>query len=403
MPYNNHFIPYGRQWIDEEDIQAVVNVLRSDWLTQGPEIEKFENEIAAYCGARHAVVFNSGTSALHGAYAALGLGEGHEFITTPITFAATANAGVYLGAKPVFVDVEEETGNIDTSKIEAKITKKTKLIIPVHYAGHPVELFKINELAEKYDLFVVEDACHALGARYRRQEAKGKGQKADEDDWIRIGSCKHSDMTAFSFHPVKHITTGEGGAVTTNNRDFYERLLMFRSHGITKKHLLNEPDGDWYYEMQMQGYNYRMTDIQAALGKSQLIKLDSFVQKRRKIAGMYNKFFYGNPCFDVPGERGSSFSAYHLYPLRIKVKYKELKKAIVAGLKEKSIGTQVHYIPVYRHPFYREMGYEKGLCPVAEDFYAGELSIPMYPAMSDEDASAVISGVEQVFGKVCKL
>jgi UDP-4-amino-4,6-dideoxy-N-acetyl-beta-L-altrosamine transaminase len=379
----NNFIPYGRQWIDEDDIRAVVGVLKSDWLTQGPKIEEFERQISAYCGVQHAVVFNSGTSALHGAYFAVGLEKDDEFITTPLTFVATANAGVYLGARPVFVDIQEDTGNIDASKIEPEISLKTKLVAPVHYAGHPVDLVAISKIAKKHGLFVVEDACHAMGSMFKGEET---------------GNCKYSDMTVFSFHPVKHITTGEGGAVVTNNPDFYERLLMFRSHGITKRNLIYEPHGEWYYEMQLLGYNYRMTDIQAALGASQLRKLDVFVDRRRKIADTYNEAFAGNPFFDVPVERDYVFSAYHLYPLRIKDRHRNMKKEIAIALKEKGIGTQVHYVPVYQHPFYRELGYENGLCPVAEDFYQRELSIPLYPAMSDDEVRYVEKAVSEVFG-----
>ena len=292
-------IPYSRQFIDEEDIEEVVKVLKSDFITQGPKIQEFEKKLAKYCGPKYAVVFNSGTSALHGAYfALLGLRKGDEFITSPITFVATANAGLYLGAKPVFVDIEADTGNIDALKIEKKITKKTKLIVPVHYAGHPVDLEKISEIAKKNKLFVVEDACHALGAKYRRQKAVSSKQNKDKksEDWIKIGSCKYSDMTVLSFHPVKHITTGEGGSVLTNNEEFYQRLLMFRTHGITKdssRFTIHDSRliGDWYYEMQFLGYNYRMTDIQAALGTSQLKKLDSFVDRKRAIADCYNKAF----------------------------------------------------------------------------------------------------------------
>ncbi|HBR18406.1 MAG TPA: UDP-4-amino-4,6-dideoxy-N-acetyl-beta-L-altrosamine transaminase [Deltaproteobacteria bacterium] len=382
MSDKDKYIPYGRQWIDEDDIRAVTDVLRSDWLTQGPKIEEFEKKIAEYCGVRYAVVLNSGTAALHGAYFALGLSKDDEFITTPITFAATANAGIYLGAKPVFVDIEPDTGNIDTSKIESQITAKTKGIFPVHYSGHPVDLIKINEIARKHGLFIVEDACHAMGSRFN-------GEK--------IGSCKYSDMTVFSFHPLKHITTGEGGAVVTNDEYLYEKLLIFRSHGITKKHLLNESHGDWYYEMQLQGYNYRLTDLQAALGISQLKKLDNFIEKRRSISDRYSKAFRANPYFDTPIEKDYAFSAYHLYTLKLKDKYKGVKKNIVSSLKKKGIGTQVHYIPVYRHPFYNSMGFQKDMCPIAEDFYLRELSIPLYPAMNDDDINYVVKIIIETF------
>jgi UDP-4-amino-4,6-dideoxy-N-acetyl-beta-L-altrosamine transaminase len=376
------FIPYSRQYIDKEDIREVVKVLKNDFITQGPKIQEFENGLAEYCGSKFAIVFNSGTSALHGAYFALGLNKGDEFITSPITFAATSNAGLYLGAKPVFVDVERETGNMDTSKIEKKITKKTKLLVPIHYAGHPVDLKKISQMAKKHKLFVVEDACHALGAKY-------KGEP--------IGNCKHSDMTVLSFHPVKHITTGEGGAVITNNKEFHKKLLMFRSHGITKDRFLNKSDGDWYYEMQFLGYNYRITDIQAALGISQLKKLDSFVERRRKIADIYNKMFKDNPWFDIPIEKNYAFSSYHLYPIRLKNAYKDKKIIIFSKLRERGLGIQTHYIPVYWHPYYRNLKYKKGLSPVAEDFYQREISIPVYPSMKNSEEQHVISNIFKTF------
>lgn len=376
------FIPYGHQWIDDSDIEEVVKVLRSDWLTQGPKILEFEECLANYCGCKYAVVFNSGTSALHGAYFALGLKEGDEFVTTPNTFVATANAGLYLGAKPVFIDIEENTGNIDVSKIEERLTKNTKLIVPVHYSGHPVGLEKIYKIAEKYNLFVVEDACHALGAKY-------KGGK--------IGNCKYSDMTVLSFHPLKHITTGEGGAVLTNNEEFYRRLLMFRTHGITKENFIDEPDGDWYYEMQYLGHNYRMTDIQAALGMSQLKKLDSFVERRREIADFYNKAFRDNPYFDIPFKKDYDCPSYHLYPIRLKDKYRDKKREIFSKLREKGLGVQVHYIPVYWQPYYKVLGYKKGLCPVAEDFYRREISIPIYPAMTTENVNHVIDTIRAFY------
>jgi UDP-4-amino-4,6-dideoxy-N-acetyl-beta-L-altrosamine transaminase len=369
------FIPYSRQCIDKKDIGEVVKVLKSDFVTQGPKGQEFENKLAVYCGSKFAIIFNSGTSALHGAYFALGLKKDDEFITSPITFAATSNAGLYLGAKSVFIDVEKHTGNIDTTKIETKITKKTKLIVPVHYAGHPVDLQKISQIAKKHNLFVVEDACHALGAKY-------KGEP--------IGNCKYSDMTVLSFHPVKHITTGEGGAVLTNNKEFYKKLLMFRSHGITKDQFLNKPDGDWYYEMQFLGYNYRMTDIQAALGVSQLKKLDAFVERRRAIAELYNEAFKDNPYFDIPREKNYAFSSYHLYPIRLKIACKKEKREIFSKLREKGLGVQTHYIPAYWHPYYRNLKYNKGLCPVAEDFYQREISIPVYPGMTNSNIKYVI-------------
>jgi UDP-4-amino-4,6-dideoxy-N-acetyl-beta-L-altrosamine transaminase len=380
-------IPYSRQFIDDKDINEVLTVLKSDFLTQGPKVPDFEKRLTKYCGSNHAVVFNSGTSALHGSYFAAGLKKSDEFITSPITFVATANAGLYLGAKPVFADIEKVTGNVDVNKIAKKITKKTKLLVPVHYAGDPARLENIRRLANKYNLFVIEDACHALGAKY-------KGEK--------IGNCKYSDMTVLSFHPVKHITTGEGGAVLTNNEEFYKRLLMFRNHGITKdKSRFKTQDSrflsDWYYEMHYLGYNYRMTDIQAALGISQLKKLDNFVQRRRTIADIYNNSFRDNPYFDISIEEDYACSSYHLYPIRLKDKYYQKKKEIFAQLRMKGFGVQVHYIPVYWQPFYRDMGYKMGSCPIAEDFYKREISIPIYPAMTQGDIKSVTNGILGVF------
>lgn len=392
----NKPIPYGRQYIDEDDIAAVVEVLRSDFITQGPVIERFEASIASYTGAQYAVVFNSGTAALHGAYFAAGLAsEGTinenvaEVVTTPMTFAATANAALYVGARPVFVDVESDTGNINVEKIEDAITEKTKLIVPVHFAGHPVDLLRIREIADGFGLVVVEDACHALGAEYCAFSDPGSSK-----EWLKVGSCSHSDMTAFSFHPVKHITTGEGGAVTTNIREYYEKLLMFRTHGISKKNTILKQSKvksavEWYYEMQHLGYNYRMTDIQAALGCSQLKKLDLFVAKRRKIAGIYAETLKDLAGIDLPVERGYGRSSYHLYPLRLRDDKVHKKQEIFSKAREKGIGLQVHYIPVYNHPYYKSLGYDDGLCPNADDFYEREISIPIYPAMSYDDIHRV--------------
>jgi len=394
----NKFIPYSRQFIDQDDINDVIKVLKSDFITQGTKIPEFEQKLAEYCGAKYAVVFNSGTSALHGAYFSLGLKKSDEFITSPITFVATANAGLYLGAIPVFVDVEKKTGNIDVSKIEKRITKKTKLLVPVHYAGHPVDLEAIHKIAKKHHLFVVEDACHALGAKYRRQkkEVRSQNKIKKSGDWIKIGSCTYSDMTVLSFHPVKHITTGEGGAVLTNNEEFYKRLMMFRTHGITKNKFMHKPDGDWYYEMQLLGYNYRMTDIQAALGISQIRKLDSFVERRRAVADFYHNALKDNPYFDIPSEEDYAFSSYHLYPIRLKDTYKNKKRQIFSGLRKKGIGVQVHYIPIYWQPYYRDLGYKKGLCPVAENFYKRELSIPVYPGLTEKEISYVIGSISSL-------
>ncbi len=364
-------IPYGRQWIDEEDIRAVVEVLKSDFITQGPKVREFEEKLAEYCGARYCVVFNSGTSALLGAYFACGISKGDEVITTPITFVATTNMLLVLGARPVFADVESDTGNIDPSSIEGLITEKTKAIVPVHYGGHPADLEAIKNIADRYGLKVIEDACHALGAKY-------KGSK--------IGSCKYSDATVFSFHPVKHITTGEGGAVLTNNEEIYKRLLLVRNHGINREEFINKQEGPWYYEVQMLGFNFRLTDIQASLGISQLRKLDSFVSRRRQIAEIYRRSFADQAFFSLPVEKEYALHSYHLFPIRLDPDLSGKKAELMERLRQKGIGTQVHYIPVYKHPLYQSLGYKGALCMRAEEFYRSVLSIPIFPLMKDEDA-----------------
>ena len=379
------FLPYGRQFIDEEDINSVVNVLKNDYITQGPRIGLFEESLAEYCDSRYAVCFNSGTSALHAAYYALGIGKGDEVITSPNTFVATSNAALYLNANPVFTDVEKSTGNMDVSLVEEKITGKTKLIVPVHYSGNPVDLKSLREIAVDYNICIVEDAAHALGALY-----EGKP----------VGNSLYSELSVFSFHPVKHITTGEGGMVLTDNKDYYDKLVMFRSHGITKKDFQGEPDGDWYYEMQFLGYNYRMTDIQAALGLSQLLKLPQFVRRRCSIAETYDNAFKDNQYFKTIPVTGEGVSSYHLYPILINDEYVEMKREIFGKLRLEGLGVQVHYIPVYLQPYYQKLGYRRGSCPVSEDFYHREISIPMYPALSDGDVNHVISKVFKVFNKL---
>lgn len=353
--------------------------MKSDFITQGPKIEEFEKALAKYCGAKYAVAFNSGTSALHGGYFALGLEKGDEMITSPNTFVASSNAGLYLGADVRFGDIELETGNIDISKI--KTGENTKLITPVHYSGNPVDL---KELSEIDNVKIIEDGAHALGAEY---------------DGKKIGSLKYSEMAMFSFHPVKHITTGEGGIIVTNDEEYYERLQLFRSHGITKNNLVNESHGDWYYEMQELGFNYRITDIQCALGLSQLKKLDSFVKARRRVASIYNEIFEDNPYFDVTIEKEGRKSAYHLYPILLNDKFIKSKKEIFSKLRANGLGVQVHYIPVYKQPYYQKLGFKMDSCPVCDEFYKRELSIPMYPTLSDDDLEFVKDTLYKVFSE----
>ena len=385
----NKCISYSHQSICKDDINAVVKVLKSDFITQGPEIKCFENALCHYVGAKYAVCISSGTAALHIACLAAGIHKGDEVITSPLTFAASANCILYCGGKPVFADVCEDTANIDPKEIIRNITKKTKAVIPVHFAGHPCDLDKIQQIAKKNKLIVIEDAAHALGAKYKS---------------TRIGACKYSDMAIFSFHPAKSLTTGEGGAVLTNRKDLYERLLIFRNHGITKDSdkLLDRKMQvcDWYYEMQELGFNYRMTDIQAALGTSQLNKLNKFIKRRKRIAKIYNKFFHNQHYFEIPIERKYAYSAYHLYPIKLKDEFKNRKKEIFHEMRMKRLGVQVHYIPVYLHPYYKKLGFKKGLCPNAESYYDREISIPIYPALKDIQIKYVINSIFKIFKEI---
>ncbi len=358
-------IPYSRQQIDTKDLKAVRQSLQNDLITTGPSISQFEKNFALQVGSKYAVAVSSGTAALHLVCLAAGLKNDDEVITSPLTFAASANCALYCQAKPVFIDINDQ-GLIDTAKIEAKINKHTKIIIPVHYAGLPCDLGKINIIAKKHKLIIIEDACHALGAEYKN---------------FKIGSCKYSAMTVFSFHPVKHITTGEGGMITVNSKEIYEKLLALRSHGIVKeaKNFINQSEGPWYYEMQDLGFNYRLTDFQSALGISQLRKLNQFIAKRRKIAKLYDQAFNNHPEIEIIKEKPFQFSSYHLYPILVKNSKVRLK--LFNYLKSNNILCQVNYIPVYWHPFYQKLGYKQGLCPKAERFYQREVSLPIFPAM----------------------
>lgn len=382
-PVRNKFLPYGHQWIDDEDIKSVIEVLKSDWITQGPKIKEFEEAIAKFVGAKYAVAFSSGTAALHGACFIAGITPGGEVITTPITFAASSNCILYLGGKPVFADIKEDTYNIDPEEIKRKIRNKTKAIIPVDLAGQPADPDEIYEIAKEHNLIVIEDASHALGAEY-----KGK----------KVGSL--SDLTIFSFHPVKHITTGEGGMIVTKNKEFYEKLLMFRTHGMTKSKVkLIKNEGSWYYEMQELGYNYRITDCQCALGISQLKKLHKFIGQRREIVKRYNEAFKNIEEIIVPYEKPEVKSAWHIYVIRLKLdKLKASRREIFEALRAENIGVNVHYIPVYYHPYYQKLGYKKGLCPQAEKYYQSAITLPLFPKMSNKDINDVIKAVKEIIG-----
>jgi perosamine synthetase len=382
-PVRKTLLPYGHQSIDEDDIRAVVEVLRSDWITTGPKVAEFEEAFAEYVGARYAVSFSSGTAALHGAAFAAGLRPGDEAITTPMTFCATANCVLYQGARPVFADVCPDTLNLDPDEVARRITSHTKAILPVDYAGHPADLDPLLELADRHGLVVIEDACHALGAEY-----KGR----------RVGSISH--MTVFSFHPVKHITTGEGGMVTTNDAELARRLRMFRNHGIDSDARQRQAQGQWYYEMLTLGYNYRLTDIGCALGLSQLRKLHANLARRREVAARYNWSFQGMRAVIPPAVRPNVNPAWHFYPIRLALPKLRVGRAeIFRALRAENIGVNVHYIPVHLHPYYRErFDYQGGECPVAERAYEQLVSLPMFHGMTDQDVEDVIEAVRKVVG-----
>lgn len=378
-PVRETYLSYGQQWIDEEDIQAVVEALRSPYITQGPKIDEFEKIVAEYVGAKYAIVFSNGTAALHGACFAAGISEGDEVITTPITFAASSNCVLYCGGKPIFVDIDENTYNIDPKLIRDAITPRTKAIIPVDFTGQPVDMDLISEIAQEHQLVVIEDAAHSLGATY-----KGK----------KVGTL--ADMTMFSFHPVKHITTAEGGIIVTDSAEYAEKLRLFRSHGIKSSPSVDEP---WFLEMHELGYNYRMTDLHASLGISQMKKIDDFVTRRREIANIYNEEFSKLEGLKIPQQLDDTNSSWHLYSVSLDLdRLKVGRKEIFEALRAENIGVHVHYKPVYLHPYYQNLGYERGICPVAENWYNSALTIPIFPKMTVEDIDSVILGVKKVLG-----
>lgn len=370
-------IPYGRQTIEEDDIQAVVDVLRSDYLTTGPKIAEFEKMVADYVGAKYAVAISNGTSALHAACFAAGIQAGDEVITTPLTFAASSNCVLYCGGTPVFADVDPKTYNIDPEDIRRKITDKTKAIIAVHLAGQPCDMDEIHKIAKEHDLLVIEDGAHALGSVY-----KGK----------KIGTL--SDMTTFSFHPVKPITTGEGGMIVTDNEEFYQKMMLFRSHGITRdENLMTRNDGPWFYQQLDLGYNYRITDIQCALGSSQMKKLDRFLARRKEIVSRYNEAFADCENIITPYQLPETESGWHLYIVQVK---NCDRREVFEALRERGIAVNVHYIPVYMHPYYQEHGYKDVQCKNAEEIYSHIISLPLYPTLTKEQQEYVIETLKHV-------
>ena len=381
-PVRETMLPYARQWVDEADVQAVVEVLRSDWLTTGPKVGEFEQVFADFVGAREAVAVSNGTAALHAAMYAVGIGLGDEVIVPPMTFAASANCVVFQGGTPVFADVDPDTLLLDPAQVEAKITPRTKAIIAVDYTGQPCDYDALRAIADRHGLILVADACHALGGSY-------KGRP--------VGSL--ADLSIFSFHPVKHITTGEGGMITTDDPQLAQRMRVFRNHGITSDHRQREQQGSWFYEMVDLGYNYRLTDFQCALGMSQLRKLPGWVGRRQEIARRYNAAFAEIPAIEPLDVREDVVShAYHLYVIRLNPGQLQVDRATVfATLRAEGIGVNVHYIPVHLHPFYRErFATGPGLCPVAEAAYERLISLPMFPAMTDEDVGHVITAIYKV-------
>ncbi len=382
-PVRAEKIYYGRQWIGEDDIEAVAETLRSDLITCGPEVGEMERALASYTGAKYAVAVSSGTAALHCACIAAGVGPGDEVITTPITFAASANCALYCGARPVFADIDPETYNIDPASIREKITDKTKAIVAVDFTGQAVQHDEIRKICEEHGLVFIEDAAHSLATSYN-----GK----------RVGSL--ADMTTFSFHPVKTITGGEGGAVTTNNEEYYRKLMLAHTHGITHDEELMEGahhEGPWYYEQISLGYNYRITDFQAALIVSQMKKLDMFAARRKEIVKRYNEAFGQIPEIIVQKEIPQSDTCRHIYIIRIDTdRLTCTRREFFDAMSAENVQCQIHYVPVYWFPYYQHLGYKKGLCPKAEEVYKGIMSIPLYPKMSDDDVEDVIHAVKKV-------
>ena len=385
----SNYIPYGRQDITQEDIDAVVEVLHSDWITQGPAIERFEQAVADYCGAKYAVAVSSATAALHIACLASGLEQDDIFWTSPNTFVASANCGLYCGAKVDFVDIDPNTYNLSMDELERKLVWAQKqgclpkVLIPVHLTGQSCEMQQISALSQHYGFRIIEDASHAIGGTYQNQF---------------VGSCQFSDMAVFSFHPVKIITTGEGGMVLTNREDLYQKLIRLRTHGITRDINLiqGETHGAWYYQQLELGFNYRITDIQAALGASQLQRLDEFVERRRFLAQRYNKLLQALPL-TLPWKHPDTNSSWHLYVIRLKLdKINKTHRQVFEELRSAGIGVNLHYIPVHFQPYYQKLGFNYGDFPQAESYYREAISLPMYYGLSQEDQDRVVMSLEEI-------
>jgi len=381
-PIRAQMLPYGHQWIGDDDVEAVIQVLRSDWLTTGPNVARFEEAFAAQVGAKYAVAVCNGTAALHAAVFAAGIGPGDEVIVPAMTFAASANCVLYQGGTVIFADVRSDTLNLDPVCVAPAITPRTRAIVTVDYTGQPSDLDELNALAARHDLKVIEDASHALGATYRHRP---------------VGKLAH--LTTFSLHPVKHITTGEGGVITTDDAEMAARLRLFRNHGITTDHRQRETAGSWFYEMVDLGYNYRLTDFQCVLGLSQLKKLPAWLVRRREIAARYNEAFTALQEIEPPTVLPDREPAWHLYVIRLNLERLRVGRAeIFKALRAENIGVNVHYIPVPWHPYYQKLGYTKGQWPVAEAAYERLISLPIFPAMSDKDVEDVIAACFEVIG-----
>ena len=380
-------IPYGRHDITQADIDAVIDVLQSDFLTQGPQVPAFEQKVAAYCGAGHGVAVNSATSALHVACLALGLGRGERLWTSPVTFVASANCGLYCGASVDFVDIDPRTYNLCADSLAQKLEiadgegRLPKIVVPVHLAGQPCDMREIYQLSQRYGFRILEDASHAIGGRY-----------LDET----IGNGRYSDITVFSFHPVKIVTTAEGGMALTNDAELAHRMRLFRSHATTREadRMTKPPDGPWYYQQIDLGYNYRMTDIEAALGISQLDRIDTYVARRRELAARYDQMLEELPV-TTPWQHPDGQSAMHLYIIRLQSETGRSHRAVFEALRERGVGVNLHYIPVHLQPYYRQLGFEPGQYPEAEAYYQEAISLPLFPALSEEDQDSVVAALQE--------